>query len=189
MDKANESKPPPAPRRRVRRVAKKTSFKKAPRGPWPIRALWEGTTEEDRQRAHTRCVALLEYWLGKATKAEIARRLELPPLRVWQLSQQALSGMLASLVYQPRWKEARGIMTSRPTKASHVAALKRRIKELERENAALLKLNALLQQFPPPPPVPTPKTRTKAKPGGEKKAAAPGRAPATRRESAPDDPA
>jgi len=183
MDKTHETKPAPAPRRRARRVTKKTTFEKAPRGPWPIRALWEGTTQDDRQRAHTRCVALLEYWLGKATKTEIAQRLELPPLRIWQLSQQALSGMLASLVYQPRWKEARGIMTSRPTKATHVAALRRRVKELERENAALLKLNALLQQFPPPPPEP------KTKPGEKKKATPPSPAPTSCRETAPDDPA
>ena len=184
MEKTHETKPAPAPRRRSpRRVSKKTSFKKAPGGPWPIRALWEGTTEADRQRAHTRCVALLEYWLGKATKGEIAQRLELPPLRVWQLSQQALSGMLASLVYQPRWKEARGIMTSRPTQATDVAALRRRVQELERENATLLKLNALLQQFPPGAPEP------KAKPGEKKKAAPRRGAPTSSPSPAPDDPA
>jgi hypothetical protein len=130
-------------------MRKKTSFKKMPKGPWPVRALWEGASEPEQKRAHTRCVAILEYWLGKVTKNEVAQRLDLPPLRIWQLSQQALSGMLAALVHQPRWREAEGVMTSRPEKKADVAALKKRIAELEKENATLRQVNELLRQFPP----------------------------------------
>jgi len=153
MDETTTVEPSPTTTRprAVRRMRKKTSFKKAPKGPWPVRALWEGASEEERKRAHTRCVAILEYWLGKATKSEMAQRLGLPPLRIWQLSQQALSGMLAALVHQPRWREARGVMTSRPEKKADLATLKKRIAELEKEVATLRQVNELLRQFPPTP--------------------------------------
>ena len=78
------------PMPRTRRF-KKRRFKKVPRMPVPVRALWEAATEEERKRAHETCALILELWVGKATKAEAAERLKVPPLRVWQLSQQALA--------------------------------------------------------------------------------------------------
>jgi hypothetical protein len=154
---------------RPRRMRKKTCFKKTPRGPWPIRALWEGATKTDQERAHIRCVAILEYWLGKASKSEIAQRLELPPLRIWQLSQQALSGMLAALVHQPRWREAKGVMQSRPAPTRDLQTLRKRIEEQKRQIATQDKIIELLRQFPgqsPPPKATTgsgEKRRTKKK--------------------------
>ena len=76
---------------------------------WPIRALWEGATEEERKGAHETAAAILEWWLGRANKSEVAGRLKVPPLRVWQLSQQALSGMVAGLLRQPRWRKKEGV--------------------------------------------------------------------------------
>jgi len=98
------------PRRR-RRGRKRTKFQVPKRFPLPVRALWQLASEEERKRAHETCTAILEHWLGKASKKEVARTLSLPPLRVWQLSQQALSGMLAGLLVQPR---VRGRLSAMP---------------------------------------------------------------------------
>src|SRR5574338_1704483 len=81
---------------------RKRRFRKVPRMPVPVKALWEKATEEERKRAHETCTLLLELWLGRATRAEAAARLKVPPLRVGQLSQQALAGMVAGCLRQPR---------------------------------------------------------------------------------------
>src|SRR5262245_18181456 len=67
-----------------------------------VKSLWEGAIEDDRQRAHRTCMAILEMWLGKKAKGDVERELGLSGIRVWQLSQSALSGMLCGLLKQPR---------------------------------------------------------------------------------------
>jgi hypothetical protein len=92
----------------------------------PVRGLWEAATEEERLRAQEMGMALLEYWTGRASKEETAEQLKIPTLRVWQLSQQATSGMLAGLLVQPkRWKREDGV------EMENVKELKARVKELE----------------------------------------------------------
>src|SRR5688572_19158960 len=92
-----------APRpRRMRTGLKRTRFDVPKRMPLPIKTLWESASEEERARAHRTAVEVLCAWLGKATRAEAAARLSIPPLRFWQLSQQAVSGMVAGLLHQPR---------------------------------------------------------------------------------------
>jgi hypothetical protein len=86
----------------IRRGRKRLLFKNLPRPVYPVRALWDAATEEEKSRSHRMCVAILEWWLGKATREEVSKKLSLPSLRVWQLSQQALAGMLAGLLRQPR---------------------------------------------------------------------------------------
>jgi hypothetical protein len=44
----------------------------------------------------------MEYWMGQATKKQIAEKLNLPPIRIWQLSQQATCGMVVGLLTQPK---------------------------------------------------------------------------------------
>ena len=88
--------------RATRMSRKRTVFASCPRPAIAVRALWEQASEAEKHKAHQCCMAILDYWLGKATKAQIAERLEVLPLRVWQLSQQALSGMLAGLLRQPK---------------------------------------------------------------------------------------
>src|SRR5262245_45860626 len=109
------------------RRSRKRRFRRVPRMPVPVRALWDRASEEERKRAHETCSQILELWLGKATKAEAAERLKVPPLRVWQLSQQALAGMVAGLLKQPRPR--RGADPS----AEETPALRRRLLQLERE--------------------------------------------------------
>ena len=72
----------------------------------PLRALWEAASEEDRTKAHQRCTVMLEYWLGRISKAQAAEKLQIPQIRVHQLSQQALSGMGVALLKQPRTRVA-----------------------------------------------------------------------------------
>ena len=78
---------------RSRRGRKRTLFRTTPPPAWPVRGLWESAPAQEKERAHETCMTILEYWLGKKSKAEVAAELEITPLRVWQLSQQALSGL------------------------------------------------------------------------------------------------
>jgi hypothetical protein len=111
----------------------------------PVRALWEHATEEDRTRAHRAGAAILEYWLGRVTKQEVAERLELPPLRIWQLSQQAISGMLAGLLVQPR-KRGASPMPRDPEDDPKV--LRKQIARLEEELEVAQQLIELLRELP-----------------------------------------
>ena len=92
--------------------------------------LWKQASDEERRRAHLVCVGILEYWLGKKSKGETARELEVPLLRVWQLSQAALSGMLAGLLKQPRAHPGRPPSWSGEP-ADDPKRLRKRIAELE----------------------------------------------------------
>lgn len=135
-----ETKAEAAPRARRFR---KRRFSRVPRMPVPVKALWERATEEERKRAHETCALLLELWLGKATRAEAAARLKVAPLRLWQMSQQALAGMVAGCLRQPR---ARG--KGADPGADEPTALRRRLLELEREAQAKDSLIALLREMP-----------------------------------------
>lgn len=117
--------------RRTRRSRKRVHFREIPKPAYPVRAIWDAATAEEKERAHRTCTVMLEWWLGKITKAEAGATLELPEVRVWQLSQQALSGMLAGLLRQPR---ARGKVVLQPTDPSNdPRALRQRIQKLEQE--------------------------------------------------------
>jgi len=94
-----------------------------------VKVLWESASEEERTRAHRTCMALLEMWLGKKAKEEVAAELGLSSIRVWQLSQSGLSGMLCGLLKQPR---TRGKVEAMPRDPENdPRALKARIKKLE----------------------------------------------------------
>lgn len=141
---------------RVRRGGRRRGFR-MPRPVAAVRGLWEAATEEQRQRAHRSAAAVMEYWLGRSTKQEAASQLEVPPLRIWQLSQQALSGMVAGLLKQP--KSRKGGLSVDPSEDPKT--LRRRIAELERTIAMQDRLIAVLREMPgcrevqtPEPPLP-----------------------------------
>ena len=125
---------------------KRTRFKGCPRPAIPVRGLWEQASTEEKRKAHATCMAILEYWLGKATKIQVAERLEVPPLRVWQLSQQALSGMLAGLLRQPRTRRKVSVPPATPEEDPKL--LKRRVVELERKLAHTEDLVRVLKDLP-----------------------------------------
>ena len=68
----------------------------------------------------------------------------MPPLRIWQLSQQALSGLVAGLLIQPK---ARKASPAAPLEESPWK-LKAKIAKLEREVVSLKSLVDLLRAFP-----------------------------------------
>jgi len=133
-----------APKRR-RRFKKRVVFRPPQRFPVPVKALWEQASAEEQQRAHRQCAILLEYWLGRIDKPEAMARLELPALRVWQLSQMALSGMLAGLLKQPRWR--RGQKMPLPPEEDP-KKLRKRIAELEDKLKRTEDLVRILRDLP-----------------------------------------
>jgi hypothetical protein len=104
-----------------------------------VRGLWEQASEEERKRAHLTASTILGWWLGLTTKSQTAARLEVTPLRLWQLGQMALSGMTAGLLKQPRRR-------GRPVAEETV--LRRRVAELEKELARAQGLATILAQMP-----------------------------------------
>lgn len=135
----------PRPVSRTRRSRKRLVFQPPRNVPRSVRSLWDEASAEERSRAHETCVSILSMWLGQKTRTEVAAELSLPPLRVWQLSQAAVSGMLAGLLKQPRVRP-RG----RPMEASEdERALRERLAELEEENRSLRALVEVLRNLPP----------------------------------------
>lgn len=126
-----------------RRTRKRTRFK-MPEPAVPVRGLWQHATEEERERAHQTAMGILELWLGKTSKGELAKHLQVPPLRVWQLSQLALSGMVCGLLKQPR-RRAPGAMT-RPE--DDPKKLRKRIAELEDQLGRTERLAILFRDLP-----------------------------------------
>src|ERR1700677_4441912 len=84
------------------RRGRKTKIKMPVSPPVPLKSLWEWATPTQKEQAHLMATCLMEYWMGQATKKQIAEKLKLPPIRVWQLSQQATCGMVVGLLTQPK---------------------------------------------------------------------------------------
>lgn len=128
-----------------RRGRKRTRFGVPKKMPVPVRALWESASQEEQERAHRTCCAILENWLGRSSKQEVMERLHLPALRVWQLSQQALGGMLAGLLKQPR---TRGGASMPKDPESDPKQLRKKIEQLERELELAQDVIKLLRELP-----------------------------------------
>lgn len=154
---------------RTRVGRKRSNFEKAPKPAWPVRGLWESAPLEEKTRAHQTCMRILEYWLGKKDKAQIAREMEITPLRVWQLSQQALSGMMAGLLRQPRRRVGKEVFEK--ATGMSVTALRRRITELEKELSRTEDLVRVLRTAPwlNPQPESPPKGGARHGPNGKPK--------------------
>jgi hypothetical protein len=135
-------------RRRARTGRKRTRFGIPPRQPASVRALWQSATTEEQKTAHELCMAILEVWLGKSSKAEVAARLEVPPLRIWQLSQMALSGMLAGLLRQPKMRKRGRPLPPASSPEEDPRLLKKRIVELERRLKTTEDLVRVLRDLP-----------------------------------------
>jgi hypothetical protein len=115
--------------------------------PLPLRALWQLASDEERSRAHRTATAILSTWLGKTRREEAARELGLSAVRLWQLSQQAVCGLVVGCLRQPRFR-------GRPAKegvglfGEGVGVLKRRIEDLERELDASRRLVEVMKDLP-----------------------------------------
>jgi hypothetical protein len=174
--------------KRTRRSGKRVRFRSLPRPAYPVRGLWEAATAEEKQRAHRTCVAILEWWLGRKGREQVATELGVPGLRVWQLSQGALSGMLAGLLKQPRRRGRSAMRTVLDEKQQDTAALRKENAELKRRLEIAERLIRLLREMPeegertasPTPEAGTPATSRRR---GEKRKTA-----RSRGESSRDDP-
>lgn len=109
----------------------------------PVKAIWDAASEEEKQKARALTTEILGYWLGYQSKAELARQLEVPPIRVWQMSQRAMAGMVAAMLRPPSGR--RGRMASL---GPEVKELRRRIAALEKENETQRRLIAVLRTIP-----------------------------------------
>ena len=140
----------PAERARpARRRRKRTRFAVPERPAIAVRPLWDQASDEERAQAHRYAMAILESWTGRASWVEVAKKLGLPPVRVHQLSQQAVSGMLAGLLKQPRTRRKRGEAPSPPVAPEDdPALLRKRIKTLETKLSRTEDLVRVLQEFP-----------------------------------------
>src|SRR5262245_43783673 len=110
-----------------------------------VRDLWRSASEEERVSAHRRAVVILQAWLGKLSRLEAAKALEMAPLRFWQLSQQAVAGMVAGCLRQPRARRGRPSACERTPRASH---LERRIRGLEEDLSGARRLIEILKELP-----------------------------------------
>ena len=131
--------------RRTRTYKKRVHFKRLPKPAIAVRELWNSASEEEKRLAHQRCVTMLELWLGSLKKGEAMERLGVPALRLWQMSQSALSGMLAGLLKQPRTRGERSGQMD-PQRDSKKDA--KRVLALEKENEILRSLVNLLRGLP-----------------------------------------
>jgi hypothetical protein len=136
-------KPPRRPR-----LSRKRRLSKVPPMPQPVKALWDAASDEEKTRAHRLAAVMLQVWLGKMRRAEAAAQLELTPLRVWQLSQQAVAGMVAGLLKQPRARLRQGVAPMSENRDEDPKWLKRKITELERKLKIAEDVIALLREMP-----------------------------------------
>ena len=145
-----ESESPPPPTIEIPKPETKSRKARKPRVtppkqlPVAIRSLWEWATTAEQERAHLTAAALMEYWMGQSSKQEIATRLGLPMVRVWQLSQQAISGMVVGLIHPP--KNRTKAPSIRPE--DDPKKLQRRITELENQVALQSRLIVILREMP-----------------------------------------
>jgi hypothetical protein len=125
----------------------KTKFKMPPKPAKPVKALWESATPEEQKKAHEMAVVILEHWMGQLSQTEASERLGMPWVRIWQLSRQALSGLTAGLLKQPKMRKDRKPQPAiDPSEDPQV--LKKRITELERDLGMMKELVGLLREFP-----------------------------------------
>ena len=134
--------------KRYRRAGKRKYGFRMDTPPFPVRAIWELATQDERTQAHQMGVLMLEHWLGRMTRKELGEKINLPPLRVWQMSQQALAGMVVGLMTQPK-RPPKGTPMMQPEKPKEdVKALKARIASLEQDNRVLKELLDLVKDLP-----------------------------------------
>jgi len=173
------------PRKRSRR---KPAFAMPPPA-WPVKGLWEAVSEEERAAAHRMGTLLFEHWLGRISRTELAAKIGQPPVRVWQLSQQALAGLVVGLLKQPaRPPKGTPLPPRRPTEEDP-RQLRKALAEAERKNVILEDLVRVLREFPSPRPPPGAGTQAEprkrpGRPKGKKNQPV----PATPRRVAPSEP-
>ena len=109
----------------------------------PVKGLLLAATPEESQAAHRVATAILETWLGKRTRADAAKALGVPVVRMKQLGDAALSGMVAGLLRQPK-----RMPKIQPLPEEDPKRLRKALAEAERKNGILEELVVLLRDLP-----------------------------------------
>lgn len=128
------------------RRRRRTSIKTVPRAPVPVRALWEAASGEQQELAHQRATVMLEYWVAVTSKSEAAEKLGVTPLRVWQMSQMAVAGMVCGLLPQPRFRKGQRVTPTDPE--NDPVLLRKELEKTRRELAVAKQLIDLLKTLP-----------------------------------------
>src|ERR1035437_4578264 len=115
--------------------------------PYPVRAIWEMASPEEKQKAHEMGVLLLEHWLGHLTRKELGEKIGQPPLRIWQMSQQALAGMVVGLMAQPKRPPKGTPLPAMPVQQD-VKALEKELAEARRQMQMQSELIGILRDLP-----------------------------------------
>jgi hypothetical protein len=140
--------PQPAPKRSKRAGKRKSGFR-MDTPPFPIRAIWELASPEERKKGHEMGILMLEHWLGRMTRKELGQKLELPPLRVWQMSQQALAGMVVGMMAQPKRPPKGTLMASeKKQEKDELKTLRKEYAALKVDNQRLTELLEILRDLP-----------------------------------------
>lgn len=150
------SEPPPSEKRT--RHERKRRIRVLPPPAISVKGLWEAASLEERERAMEIAIRIIEMWLGKTTRREAAQHLKVPLVRMNQLDRQAMSGLMAGLLIQPRTRKKRADAASaagglsalvmRPSPANDPELLKKQVRQLKQELLASEQVNALLRRFP-----------------------------------------
>jgi hypothetical protein len=138
----------PGPRRRRSGPTGKRLRFAVPKVALPVRGLWEAASSEEKAMAHRQCVAILEWWVGRRSREAVGQELGLSGLRVWQLSQSALSGMLAGLLRQPRRRGRAAMRAVLGDPSLDVNSLRKQLAETQRKLAIAERLIRLLRELP-----------------------------------------
>jgi hypothetical protein len=97
---------------------------------------------EDQANARQVSQVMMEYWMGRLTKKEATEKLQLKPVRFWQMSTQAIAGMTAGLLTQPRYRKGAFLA------GVEVTELRAKVRELEAKVSAQQKLIEILKSLP-----------------------------------------
>lgn len=135
------------PRQRPRR---KPAFA-MPQPAWPVKGLWEAATAEERAGAHRMGTLLFEHWLGRLSRKELAEKIGQPPVRVWQMSQQALAGLVVGLLKQPSQPPKGTPLPARKPSEEDPRQLRKALEEALRQKGILEDLVKVLKEFPSAP--------------------------------------
>jgi hypothetical protein len=110
-----------------------------------VRGLWEKASEDQRVKARENAKVIMEYWMGRISRAQAVTKVGMRPVRFWQLTQQAIAGMTAGLLTQPRFRKGEFVGKN---EEQEIKKLNAKVKELELTVASQQKLIEIFKSIP-----------------------------------------
>jgi len=143
LPQSTPQEPSPSLEKPPRRMRHKQGFK-MPQPAAPVKALWKSASPDEQKSAHQTAVMVFEHWMGRMNRKELALKLGIPQVRVWQIAQAALSGMVSGLLKQPKTPPP----GTQILPEDNPKLLRKRIDSLEHQNSILTDLIAVLRDLP-----------------------------------------